>query len=207
MGLSREWGWWGRCAPVARYPTTSDGAVAILCPHRQALGGCLGEHPIALGDGAVAVGDTVAVRCHGTLLQGTATKAVGLGKIQQEGGTVTADHTGALQEQGGDTLGIAQEGGEAGGGDDGKHRSLGRGVVEVCPPRLNVSYSIGGRWQRSGVEIGTVPEVAQRDRVGGGRRLRLEVEPIAAAYGLAGGVATVGVISATPHLVRLSPES
>ena len=29
----------------------------------------------------------------------------------------------------------------------------------------------------------------------------------AAAYGLAWGVATVGVISATPHLVRLSPES
>ena len=125
--------------PVARYPSTSDGGVATLCPHGEALGGCLAEHPIGLGDTAVAVDHTVAVRCHGTLLEGTASEAVALGEVQQERGTVPADHTGALDQQVGDTLGVTDEGGEAGGGDDGKHRSLGRGVVEVCPPRLNVS--------------------------------------------------------------------
>ncbi len=135
--------------PVARYPTTSDGGVATLCPHGEALGGCLGEHPIGLGDGAVVVDHTVAVRCHGTLLEGTATHAVGLGEIEQERGTVPADHTGALDQQVGDTLGVTDEGGEAGGGDDGKHRSLGAGGGWGSPPRLNVSYSIGGRCRGS----------------------------------------------------------
>ena len=43
--------------------------------------------------------------------------------------------------------------------------------------------------------------------VGGARRARLEVDPMAAAGERAGAVATVGVSRATPLLDRLSPES
>jgi len=122
--------------PVARYPTTSQGAVPILCPHRQALGARLGEHPIVLGGGAVVVADDVATRRLGTCLEGVAPLAVGLCQVEQEGGTVGADHTGALEQQVGDTLGVTHEGGEAGGGDDGKHRSrlvVGGGLAPRCP--------------------------------------------------------------------------
>jgi hypothetical protein len=41
-------------------------------------------------------------------------------------------------------------------------------VVEVCPPRLNLSYSIGGGRRGSGAKIGTPRRLAQRHR-GGGR--------------------------------------
>jgi len=109
---------WGRCAPVARYPTTSDGGVAILCPLGEALGARLVEHPIA--GGAV---EQVATRCLGTCLEGTATLAVGLCQVEQQGGTVPADHLGAVDQDLSDSLGVTQESSEAGGGDDGKHRS------------------------------------------------------------------------------------
>ena len=126
MGLSKELGWWGAgVPPVARYPSTSQTAVAILCPHRQALGARLAEHPIGLGDGAVVVADTVAVGSLGTCLQGTATLAVGLGEVEQEGGTVGTDHLGAVDQDLSHPLGVAHEGLEAGGGDDLEHRSEG----------------------------------------------------------------------------------
>jgi hypothetical protein len=35
-----------------------------------------------------------------------------------------------------------------------------RGVVEVCPPRLNLSYSIGSPCRGSSAQIGTVPQLA-----------------------------------------------
>ena len=117
--------------PVASNPTTSQGGVAILCPHRQALGARLGEHPITLGRGAIGVGDAVAVGCLGTLLESVAPLAVALGEVQQQRGTVPADHLGALDEQGGEALSVTDESLKAGGGDEGKHRSRGRGVEEV----------------------------------------------------------------------------
>lgn len=119
-------GWWGAVVPpVARYPSTSQAAVTILCPHGEALGGCLGEHPIGLGDAAVVVKHTVAVGCLGTCLEGTASEAVALGEVQQEGGTMGTDHPRALEQQVGDSLGVTEESSEAGGGDDGEHQSLG----------------------------------------------------------------------------------
>ncbi len=127
-------GWWGAVPPVARYPTTSDGGGAILCPLGEALGARLGEHPIGLGDAAVVVEHTVAVGCLGTRLEGTATQAVALGEVQQQGGTVPADHTGALDQQVSDSLGVTQESGKAGGGDDGKHRSRVGGGGSRLPP-------------------------------------------------------------------------
>lgn len=153
--------------PVASNPSTSDGAVAILCPHRQALGRCLGEHPITLGRGAVVVGDAVAVGCLGTLLEGTAPHRVGLCQVEQEGGTVPTDHLGALQEQGGDPLGVTHEGSEAGGGDDLDHGSQVAGGGWGCPPRLFISYSIGSPCRGSSAQIGTVPQLAQRQPGGG----------------------------------------
>ena len=150
----------GVVPPVACYPTTSQAGVPILCPHGEALGGCLAEDPIVLGGGAVVVGDGVAPCRLGTCLEGVASLAVGLCQVEQEGGTVGADHTGALEQQVGDTLGVTHEGGEAGGGDDGKHGSQGRGVVEVSPPRLFISYSIGRPCRGSGAKIGTVAQLA-----------------------------------------------
>jgi len=123
-------------------PVGSDLRVAILCPHRQPLGAGLGEHPIGLGDRAIGVEQTVTIGSLGTRLEGLPAQWAGLSQVQQQGGTVATDHLGVLDQQGGEALGIAHESGEAGGGDDGKHRSRGRGVVEVCPPRLNLSYSI-----------------------------------------------------------------
>jgi len=123
----------GSVPPVARYPTTSDAAVAILCPLAEALGGCLAEHPIGLGDRAIGVDDPMTLGSLGTRLQGTATQAIGLGEVEQEGCTEATDHTGALDQQVGDTLGVAQQGSEAGGGDDGKHGPWGRGVERFVP--------------------------------------------------------------------------
>lgn len=133
---SVENGWGAVVPPVASNPTTSQGGVAILCPHRQALGRCLGEHPIPLGRGAVGVGDAVAVGCLGTLLEGTAPHRVGLCQVEQEGGTVGADHLGAVQQQGGDPLGVTHEGGEAAGGDELDHGLRCEAGGEGSPPSL-----------------------------------------------------------------------
>jgi hypothetical protein len=149
------------CPPVARYPSRSDAAVAVLCPLAEALGARLAEHPIGLGDGAVVVEHTVAVGSLGTCLEGTASQAVALGEIQQEGGTVPTDHTGALDQQVGDSLGVTQEGGEAGGGDDGEHRSrlvVGGLCRPPCPNYSGSGVAVEGRQP--------VPELA----LSGGRR-------------------------------------
>ncbi len=193
----------GSVPPVARYPSTSDGAVAILCPLAEALGGCLAEHPIGLGDRAIGVDDPMTLGSFGTLLEGTATQAVGLCQVQQEGGTVPTDHTGALDQQVGDSLGVTQESSEAGGGDDGKHRSRGGGWWRSVP--LACAYptrSVGGV-EGLGSKSGQCPRWHSVSG-GGARRARLEVDPMAVAYGLAGAVATVGVCRATPLLDRLS---
>jgi len=127
-------GWWGGgVPPVARYPSTSQAAVPILCPHRQALGARLAEHPIVLGGAAVSVADDVATRCLGTLLEGTATEAVGLGEVEQEGCSVPADHLGAVDQDLSDSLGVAHESSEAGGGDDLEHGSRGWWGAVVPP--------------------------------------------------------------------------
>ena len=131
--------WIGGCCEP---PVGSDGAVPILCPLAEAAGGCLGKHPVVLGDAAIGVADGVATGSLGALLEGVAPPAVGLGEVEQQRRPETTDHTGALNQQGGEALGVTDESLEAGGGDDGKHRSRGRGVVEVCPPRLCISYSI-----------------------------------------------------------------
>jgi len=112
-------------------PLGSDQAVPILCPLAEPTGGGFGEHPILLSDAAIGVGDGVAVGCFGTLLEGSPALAVALGKVEQQRGTVSADHRRALDEQGGEALGVTDESLKAGGGDDGKHRSRGRGVEEV----------------------------------------------------------------------------
>ena len=189
--------------PVARYPTTSQGAVAILCPHRQALGARLGEHPILLGGGAVGVGDGVASRSLGTCLEGTATLAVGLGEVEQEGGTVGTDHLGAVDQDLSHPLGVTHEGSEAGGGDDLEHLSGaggGGGLSPSLEPILQPQVPLSRVWGRNRDSLLTGTSGGGR---GGGRRARLEVEPVASPYGLAGAVASVGVISATPHLVWL----
>ena len=129
-------GWGAVVPPVACYPTTSQGGVAILCPHRQALGRCLGEHPISLGDGAVLVDDPVAVGCLGTCLEGTATLAVGLCQVEQQGCPVPTDHLGASDQQGGNPLGVTHEGGEAAGGDELDHGSEGAGGGGSLSPSL-----------------------------------------------------------------------
>ncbi len=122
MGLSREW--WGGglwCPPLLAI--LSHLGVAILCPLAEALGARLGEHPIVLGGAAVVVADGVASSCLGTCLKGTASEAVALGEVQQQGGTVGADHLGAVDQDLSHTLGVTHEGGEAGGGDDLEHGS------------------------------------------------------------------------------------
>lgn len=113
--------------PVACYPTTSDGAVAVLCPHRQALGARLAEHPISLGDGAVRVNDTVAVGSLGTCLESTTAQAISLGQVEQQGSPEGSDHTGLGDQASSTRLSIAKEGSEAGGGDQLEHRSGARG--------------------------------------------------------------------------------
>ena len=127
----RDGGW---CQP----PLGSDQAVPILCPLAEALGARLGEHPILLSDAAVSVGDDVAVGCLGTLLESVAPLAVALGEVQQQRGTVPADHLGALDEQGGEALGVAHEGGETGGGMRGSIGLGGEGLKRF-PSRLNLS--------------------------------------------------------------------
>jgi hypothetical protein len=112
--------------PVARYPSRSQGAVPILRPHCQALAAGLAEDSIVLCGGAIGVADGVAIRCLGTRLKSTTAQAVGLCQVEQHGSTVGADHTGALNQQGGEALGVAHEGGKAGGRDD-LHQSTARG--------------------------------------------------------------------------------
>ena len=136
--------------PVARYPSRSQGAVAILCPHRQTLGARLAENPISLGDRAIGVGDTVAVGSLGTCLQGTATLGAGLGEVEQEGGTVGTDHLGAVEQDLGNPLGVTHEGGEAGGGDQLDHGSRGAGGGGGFSPSLD--RILADRWGVARVE-------------------------------------------------------
>jgi hypothetical protein len=111
----KRMGWeGGGVPPVASNPTTSQGAVPILCPHGEALGARLGEHPILLGDAPIGVADDVATRCLGTRLEGVASLRAGLGEVEQQGGTVSADHLRVFDQQGGEALGVTHEGGEAG---------------------------------------------------------------------------------------------
>ena len=158
----------GWCAPVACYPSRSDGAVAILCPLAEALGARLGEHPILLSDAAVSVGDDVAVGCLGTLLEGTASLGVGLGEVEQQGGTVPTDHLGAVEQQSGEALGVTHEGSEAGGGDDLDHGSQVAGGGGGLSPSLESilqhrePLSRVERPNRDSAPTGT------RSRVGGG---------------------------------------
>jgi len=140
---SVENGWGAVVPPVARYPSRSQGAVAILCPHGEALGASLAEHPIGLGDRAIGMGDTVTVGSLGTRLQGTATLAIGLGKVQQEGGTVPTDHTGALDQQTGSGFGVTDQGSETAGGDDGEHRSGAGGGGGLSP---SLERILSDRW-------------------------------------------------------------
>jgi hypothetical protein len=112
---------------------SSDLRVAILSPLGQALGARLRENPIGLSDQAIAVDDPVPVGCPSASLEGLPAIGVGLSQVEQEGGPVAPDHPGALQEQLGDSLSIAQERSEAGGGKDGKHLSVGGGAGSVGP--------------------------------------------------------------------------
>lgn len=146
--------------PLVCYPSRSDGAVEVLSPHRQALGARFGEHPILLGGRAVVVANNVAVGCFGTLLEGVAPSAVGLCQVEQQGGTVPADHLRAVEQQGGDPLGVTHEGGEAAGGDELDHDLRCEAGGLGCPPRLNLSYSIGSPCRGSSAQIGTVPQLA-----------------------------------------------
>ncbi len=102
-------------------PKISDLAVTILCPHCETLSGCLGEYTVGLCDRTVAMLDTVAISCHGTLLESTTTKAVRLCQVQQQRSTVRSDHPRILNEQMCDSLSITNEGGESGGRDDLEH--------------------------------------------------------------------------------------
>lgn len=117
----------GSVPPVACHPSRSDGAVEVLCPHRQTLGAGLAEHPIGLGDRAVSMKHTVTVGSLSTRLEGTTALAVGLGQVQEQGSPEGPDHTGLGDEPSSTSLSIAQEGSEASGGDDGEHRSGARG--------------------------------------------------------------------------------
>lgn len=113
--------------PVARYPSRSDAAVAILCPLSEPLGARLGENPIVLSDRAIGVGDAVATRSLGTCLEGTTALGIGLGEVQEQGGPESTDHTGLGDQTSSTRLSVTEEGSEAGGGDDGEHRSGARG--------------------------------------------------------------------------------
>ena len=198
--MSKEWGWWGVwCPPLLAI--LSHRRVAILCPLAEALGARLAEHPILLAGGAVSMGDEVALGCFGTLLESVTPLAVGLGEVQQQAGTVPADHTGALDEQGGDPLGVTHEGGEAAGGDELDHGSQVAGGGEGFSPSLE--SILEHRVPKSRVETLRESEEVFLGSlaVGGGRRARFEVEPMAGGYGLAGAVASVGVSRATLPLV------
>ena len=143
------WGGGWRCPPLLAILSHSGGA--ILCPLAEALGASLAEDPIGLGDRAVVMEDPVAVGCHGTVLKGTATVGVSLGEVQQQGCPVASDHSGLGDQQGGDTLGVTHEGGEAGGGDQLDHGSqvvVGVGfpppVECIVDPRGGIC--LGGEW-------------------------------------------------------------
>ena len=124
IGLSKELdGVGGVVSPLACYPTTSDGRVAILCPLGEALRARLAEHPIVLGDAAIGVADLVTTGSLSTLLEGVAPLSVALGEVEQQGGTVPTDDLRVFDQQGGEALGVTDESLKAGGGDDGKHRS------------------------------------------------------------------------------------
>ena len=114
-------------------PLGSDQAVPILGPHSQALGAGLAEDPILLGDGPIGVGDEVALGSLGTLLEGHSALLVALGQVEQEGGTIPANHTGVLDQQSSNPLGIAHESSETGGGDDLDHGLRWRGVGRCFP--------------------------------------------------------------------------
>lgn len=128
--------------PVARYPTTSDGGGAILCPAGEALVARLVEHPIV-----ELPLDVVAVGSLGARLKGTATLAAGLGEVQQEGGTVATDHLGAVDQDLSHPLGVTHEGGEAAGGDDLGHGS-GAGGGGGLSPSLERILQHRGRLSR-----------------------------------------------------------
>jgi len=120
----------GWCAPRCCYPSRSDGGWAILCPHGEALGARLVEHAVVEVPRYM-----VAVRCPGTGLEGTAPLAVGLGEVQQQGSTETADHLGAVDQDLSDPLGVTQQSSEAGRWDDLSH-CLGAGEWLGLPPLL-----------------------------------------------------------------------
>ena len=146
----------------------SHQAVTILCPHGETLSACLGEYTVGLCNRTVAMCDTVAISCLGTLLEGTASLGVGLGEVEQQGGTVSADHLGAIDQDLSDTLGVTHEGGEAGGGDDLDHGSQVAGGGGGLSPSLESilqhrePLSRVERPNRDSAPTGT------RSRVGGG---------------------------------------
>lgn len=117
--------------PVTRYPSRSDGAVAVLCPLGEALVAGLVKDPIGLGDRAVSMEDSVTVGSLGTRLQGTTAQAlrgaVSHGQVEQQGCPIGPDHTGLGNKPSSAGLSIAQEGGEATGRDQLDHRSGARG--------------------------------------------------------------------------------
>ena len=114
-------------------PVGSQLRVAILGPHSQALGAGFAEDPILLGDGPISMGDEVAPSFTGTLLEGNPALPVALGQVEQEGGTVPANHPRALDEQSSNPLSIAHESSEAGGGDELDHDLRWRGVERFSP--------------------------------------------------------------------------
>ena len=106
------------------------------------------------------MGDEVATRCLGTCLESVTPLAVGLGEVQQQRGTVPADHLGALDEQGGDPLGVTHEGSEAGGGDDLDHGSQVAGGGGGLSPSLESILQHRGRSGEAIRQIGTVAQLA-----------------------------------------------
>jgi len=147
----------------------------------------------------------VTVGSLGTRLQGTASQAVGLGEVEQEGGTVTPDDPRTGDQQGGNPLGVAHESGEAAGGDDGKHRSGAGGGGGLSPSLERILHHLEplsrvGSQNRDDILTGT------RSGFRCLARARMEVDPMIPPYGLAGWVSNIGVCRATPLLSRF-PES
>lgn len=142
--------------PVARYPTTSDGGGAILCPASEALVASLVEHSVV-----VLPLDVVAVGSLGTCLEGTATLAVGLGEVQEKGGTVGTDHLGAVDQDLSHPLGVAHEGGEAAGRDDLEHGSRFEVVGGSLSPRV-LSIADRGWLSRVGSQFPKCPSGGRR---------------------------------------------
>ena len=114
-------------------PVGSQLRVAILGPHSQALGAGLAEDPILLGDGPISMGDEVALGSLGTCLEGNPALPVALGQVEQEGGTVPANYTGALDEQSSNPLSIAHKSSEPGGGNELDHDLEVAGGGKVFP--------------------------------------------------------------------------